>query len=169
MDEQIATAGNDSAFSTPDIRIDAEGTLTGYSAFVKKEDLLVYERIVFTVKEEGQPCILQHFDDRLAGNNSWTAVKIPQDSLCTIRFNGLDVRGTLAQVSATRKFDEEGASITYRFVLERQMLLETVNQLIHPYFKARTEQTVEKPKTQWSKGGEKIEMVPCIYPITLTI
>lgn len=150
------------------MHIETIGSLTGYQAFTKKEDLLVYEKITFTVKEEGQPTLWNHFGKVPKTDDSWSA-KIPQDSTCTITFDGLKVEGVLSEVSAACKVCDGGAVTTYHFSLTRELDKETVNSLIHPYFKAREEQEVAKPKTQWSKGGVKTEIVPITYEFVVDI
>lgn len=146
------------------MHIEATGTLTGYQAFTKKEDLLVYEKITFTVKEEGTPCIFNNFGKVPKADDSWSA-KIPQDSACTILFDGLEVAGTLSEVAASCKACEDGPTTTYRFTLTRELNKDTVDSLIHPYFNAREES--DAPKTQWSKGGP--QMVAIVYPFVLDI
>lgn len=152
-----------------DIQIEGEASLTGYQAFTKKEDLLVYEKMTFTLKEEGYPTILSHFDAKLAANPDAWSVKYPQDSRCTINFDGTDYAGELSEIGCSRKLCEDGGTNTYKFVLTRQMSLETVNSLVVPYLNAREEETVEKPKTQWSKGGPETKMVKQTYQFKLTV
>lgn len=150
------------------MHIETLGTLTGYQAFTKKEDLLVYEKLTFTVKEEGQPTLWNHFGKVPKTDDAWSA-KIPQDTECNIVFDVLEVKGKLSEVSASCKVCDNGATTTYHFTVERELDSKTVDTLIHPYFKAREEQTVEKPKTQWSKGGLKQEIVPITYGFVLDI
>lgn len=150
------------------MHIETLGSLTGYQAFTKKEDLLVYEKLTFTIKEEGQPTLWNHFGKVPKTDDAWSA-KLPQDSECTITFDGLPVKGVLSEVSASCKVCDGGATTTYHFALTRQLDKETVNALVHPYFNAREEQDVEKPKTQWSKGGVTTKIVPITYDFVLDI
>ena len=152
-----------------ELEVEGAASLTGYQAVAKKEDLLVYEKLIFTVKEDGYPTILSHFDPKLAANpNAWS-VKYPHDELCHIIFDGQDIRGELSEIACSRKTCEEGGTNTYKFAIVREMTLESINHVVVPYFKAREEQTVEKPKTQWSKGGLMTETVSLTYPFRITI
>ena len=152
-----------------ELQIEGEAALTAYSAFTKKEDLLVYEKIVFTVKEDGYPTILSHFDAKLAANPDAWSVKYPQDSMCTVTFDDQELRGELSEIGCSRKVCEDGGTNTYKFAITRQMALETVNCLVVPYLNNRVEETVDKPKTQWSKGGPETKMVKQTFPFVLTI
>jgi len=152
-----------------ELQIEGAASLTGYQAFTKKEDLLVYEKLTFTLKEEGYPTILSHFDAKISADPRAWSVKYPQDSRCTVDFDGTRYTGELSEVGCSRKLCEDGGTNTYKFVLTRQMSLETVNSLVVPYLNAREEETVEKPKTQWSKGGEETKLVKQTFPFTLTI
>lgn len=96
------------------MHIETLGSLTGYSAFTKKEDLLVYEKLTFTVKEDGQPTLWNHFGKTPKTDGAWST-KIPQDSECTIPFNGIPLKGILSEVSASYKVCDGGATTTYRF------------------------------------------------------
>lgn len=144
--------------------ISADAVLSGYQAFVTKEDLLVHERITFTIKEEGTCCILQHFDPRLAANDTWTAVTIPQDSPCKVAFDTLDLNLDFVEVCARRKFSEAGPTTTYRFVFEREYNERSSTELVLPYFRARVEETVEK---KYGKGGVQTELRDVLYPFEL--
>ena len=152
-----------------ELQIEGEASLTGYQAFTKKEDLLVYEKMVFTLKEEGYPTILSHFDPKLAANPAAWSVKYPHDSMCTITFDGQELRGELAEIGCSRKLCEDGGTNTYKFAITREMSLETVNSLVVPYLNSRVEETVDKPKTQWSKGGPETKMVKQTFSFVLTI
>ena len=150
------------------MHIETLGSLTGYQAFTKKEDLLVYEKLTFTVKEEGSPCIFNNFGKVPKTDDSWSA-KLPQDSECTITFDGQQLKGTLSEVATSCKVCDGVPSTTYKFALTRELDKDTVNSLIHPYFNAREEQEVEKPKTKWSKGGLTSKVVPITYEFILDI
>lgn len=150
------------------MHIETIASLTGYQAFTKKEDLLVYEKLIFTIKEEGQPTLWNHFGKVPKTDDAWSA-KIPQDSTCTITFDIQEIEGILSEVSASCKVCDGVPTTTYRFALTRELDQNTVNSLIHPYFNAREEQEVEKPKTQWSKGGTTTKVVPITYDFTLDI
>lgn len=154
---------------TIELKIESEAALTGYQAFTKKEDLLVYEKIVFTVKEEGYPTILSHFDSKLAANPDAWSVKYPQDSRCHVIFDGQDLCGELSEIGCSRKLCEDGGTNTYKFAITRQMTLETVNTFVVPYLNNRVEETVDKPKTQWSNGGQETKMVKQTFSFVLTI
>lgn len=152
-----------------ELQIEGEAALTGYQACTKKEDLLVYEKIVFTVKEEGYPTILSHFDPKLAANPDAWSVKYPQDSICTVNFDGQELHGELSEIGCSRKLCEDGGTNTYKFAIMRQMSIETVNSLVVPYLNNRVEEMVDKPITQWSKGGPETKMVKQTFPFVLTI
>jgi len=150
------------------MHIETLASLTGYQAFTKKEDLLVYEKIIFTVKEDGQPTLWDHFGKVPKTGEAWSA-KLPQDSPCTIMFDTQTIEGTLSEVSASCKVSDDGPTTTYRFAMTRQLDQGTANSLIHPYFNARKVEEVEKPKTQWSKGGITTKIVPIQYAFTLNM
>lgn len=155
--------------NTIELQIESDAALTGYQAFTKKEDLLVYEKIVFTVKEEGYPIILSHFDPKLAANPGAWSVKYPQDSRCHVVFDDQDLHGELSEIGCSRKLCEDGGTNTYKFAITRQMSLETVNTFVVPYLNNRVEETVDTPKTQWSKGGPETKMVKQTFSFVLTI
>lgn len=155
--------------NTIELQIESEAALTGYQAFTKKEDLLVYEKIVFTVKEEGYPIILSHFDPKLAANPGAWSVKYPQDSRCHVVFDDQDLHGELSEIGCSRKLCEDGGTNTYKFAITRQMSLETATTFVVPYLNNRVEETVDKPKTRWSKGGPETKMVKQTFSFVLTI
>ena len=75
----------------------------------------------------------------------------------------------LSEVSATCKVCDDNQATTYRFALTRELDMDTVNGLIHPYFNAREEKEVEKPKNKWHKGGVENKVVPITYSFVLDI
>lgn len=149
--------------------ITGAASLTGYQAFTKKEDLLVYEKFIFTIKEEGYPSILSHFDPKLAANSDEWSVKYPHDSMCTIDFDAGTFTGELSEIAVSRKVCEAGGTNTYKFAITRQMNSESMATLVVPYLNAREEQMVEKPKTKWSKGGVEEKLVKMTFAFRLTI
>lgn len=149
--------------------ITGAASLTGYQAFTKKEDLLVYEKFTFTIKENGYPSILRRFDPKLADNVDEWSVKYPHEGMCTIDFDSRTFTGELSEIAVARKVCGDGSTNTYKFSITREMDSDSMRTLVVPYLNAREEQVVEKPKTKWSKGGMEEKLVKIVFPFRLTI
>lgn len=138
-----------------------EAVLDGYKTFIKKNDLEVYSQFNIKYVEQGQPSLINNFQDEDVSD--WTSKTIVPRELVTLTFGETSFDALLAEIKVRRNLDAD--KVVYTFVFTKKIDENELKDVIIPYFKAR--ELVPENEQKPSKRPKPDKYRYITYPATL--